>query len=452
MTNGTTPCPQTPCRMDFNGDRQVWVQARAVVRGKPRNVVARLKLELLSESVPQAGLVAGALDVTNNGNKLMIDGTGSSVLVRCSPVTSTACASYEADKGQVTPAPASAPAQPNFMTPAQLERFKARAIADGTYYPAGTCPSSGAELTGAVVWVEQCSTSYASVGGYSSPCVVPDGMSSNCINPTTKPGLLIWHCGTFGATANWTYYGIMYLVNNSDGTCASFPAEDRRLPRPRASTAASGGIGVLGALVVDGGGCVKIGSNGLQVAFDGNVFDSADVLRHGRPGAEHLARAAAGRTPQAPSDFALPIGTVVLKKKQRNNNTPSSGSISTPAHIAAAEVAVNGSITVTRGAVAELRPGILRDGEVTDAPALAEALKAFFAEHDLPKRVRLGVANQRIVVRSIDLPPLEDEKALAAAVRAEAPDHIPMPMDEAILDYVPLGHRRDAERPARRAW
>ncbi len=24
-------------------------------------------------------------------------------------------------------------------------------------------------------------------------------------------------------------------------------------------------------------------------------------------------------------------------------------------------------------------------------------------------------------------------------MRAEAPDHIPMPMDEAILDYVPLG-------------
>ena len=274
LTNGTTPCPQTPCRMDFNGDRQVWVQARAVVRGKPRNVVARLKLELLSESVPRAGLVAGALDVTNNGNKLMIDGTGSSVLVRCSPVTSTSCASYDAGKGQVTPAPASAPAQPNFMPPAQLERFKARAIADGTYFPAGTCPSDGAQLTGAVVWVEQCSTSYASVGGYSSPCVVPDAMSSNCINPTTKPGLLIWHCGTFGATANWTFYGILYLVNNSDGTCASFPAKTGGCPTASIYQS-NGGSGVLGALVVDGGGCVQIGSNSLNMAFDGNVFAAA---------------------------------------------------------------------------------------------------------------------------------------------------------------------------------
>ena len=130
----------------------------------------------------------------------------------------------------------------------------------------------------------------------------------------------------------------------------------------------------------------------------------------------------------------------MLKRNRKNNkNNSVVGLDLDPNHIAAAEVAVNGSITVTRGAFADLRPGILRDGEVTDAPALTEALKAFFDEHDLPKRVRLGVANQRIVVRSIDLPPLEDEKALAAAVRAEAPDHIPMPMDEAILDFVPLG-------------
>ena len=129
----------------------------------------------------------------------------------------------------------------------------------------------------------------------------------------------------------------------------------------------------------------------------------------------------------------------MLKKKNRKNNTPVVGLDLDPAHIAAAQVSVNGHISVSRGAVAELRPGILRDGEVSDPVALGEALKAFFEEHDLPRRVRLGVANQRIVVRSLDLPPLEDDKALAAAVKAAAPDHIPMPMDEAILDFVPLG-------------
>jgi Tfp pilus assembly protein PilX len=274
LTEGGVSCPATPCRMDFNEDRQLWVSAKAIVRGKPRSIVARLKLEQLRESVPQAGVVAGALEVTNNGNKLMVDGTGSSIIVRCSPLSSSSCMDYDAGTGQLTPAPASAPSQPNFMTPAQLQRFKARAKADGTYFAAGQCPANAAQLTGAVVWVEQCSTSYASIGPYSSPCVMPDDdLSTNCINPTTKPGLLIWHCGTIRFTASSTFYGIMYLVNNSDGTCASFPAKTGGCPSA-AVYESGGGSGVAGALVADGGGCVLIGSNSLNMKYDSNVFNS----------------------------------------------------------------------------------------------------------------------------------------------------------------------------------
>ena len=70
---------------------------------------------------------------------------------------------------------------------------------------------------------------------------------------------------------------------------------------------------------------------------------------------------------------------------------------------------------------------------------LAQSLKDLFAEHELPKHVRIGVANQRIVVRTLDLMPTEDPKALAALVKAEAPDHIPMPMNEAVVDFQPVG-------------
>ena len=272
LTENGVSCPQTPCRMDFNGDRQLWVQARAVVRGRPRNIVARLKLEQLRESVPQAGVVAGRLDVTNNGNKLMLDASGSSILLRCTPVASNQCASYEATKGQVTPTPQSALAQPNFMTAAQIQRFKERAIAEGTYYAAGVCPT-GAQLQGAVVFVEQCSTSYAHTGAYSTPCVVPTGMDNNCINATNKPGLLIWHCGTFGMTANQTYYGIIYMVNNSDGTCNGWTAKSGACGDGTIYQTTGGG-GVLGALVADGDACLQIGSNSLNVGFDPNVFNS----------------------------------------------------------------------------------------------------------------------------------------------------------------------------------
>ena len=128
----------------------------------------------------------------------------------------------------------------------------------------------------------------------------------------------------------------------------------------------------------------------------------------------------------------------MFKRKQRSANTVVGLDLD-PGHIAAAEVHVNGGVTVRRGAVAPLRPGVLREGEIADPAALSEALRGLFEEHDLPRRVRLGIANQRIVVRSLDLPVIEDAKGLAAAVRQTAPDHIPMPMDEAVVDFQSLG-------------
>jgi len=124
---------------------------------------------------------------------------------------------------------------------------------------------------------------------------------------------------------------------------------------------------------------------------------------------------------------------------KRAPKTPLVGLELDPGHLAAATVAVDGSLAVTRGAVAHLRPGVLRDGELTDPAELAEALRALFAEAELPNRVRLGLANQRIVVRPLDLPLVDDDAALSAAVHAQAPDHIPMPMDQAVVDFQSLG-------------
>jgi type IV pilus assembly protein PilM len=110
-----------------------------------------------------------------------------------------------------------------------------------------------------------------------------------------------------------------------------------------------------------------------------------------------------------------------------------------PSHLAAAEATVNGRVAVQRAAVASLAPGLMRDGEVTDVEGLSAALKSFFAAHKLGRRVRLGVANQRIVVRIVELPPVSDPRELDAAVRFQAQDNIPMPLDQAVLDYQPLG-------------
>jgi type IV pilus assembly protein PilM len=107
--------------------------------------------------------------------------------------------------------------------------------------------------------------------------------------------------------------------------------------------------------------------------------------------------------------------------------------------IVAASVAVNGRLSVKQAAATSLEPGIMRDGEVADVEGLAEALRALYqANKGLDKHVRVGLANQKIVVRVIELPYLEDAKELDAAVRFQAQDQLPMPLEQAVLDYRPL--------------
>ena len=95
---------------------------------------------------------------------------------------------------------------------------------------------------------------------------------------------------------------------------------------------------------------------------------------------------------------------------------------------------------VVRAASQELPQGLVRDGEVVDRDKLAAALKAFAAEADLPKNVRLGVANQQIVVRVVELPRIDDERQRDAAVRFQAAEAIAMPLDEAVLDHQIAGY------------
>jgi len=107
--------------------------------------------------------------------------------------------------------------------------------------------------------------------------------------------------------------------------------------------------------------------------------------------------------------------------------------------IAATEVHVNGSAQVSASAIEPLTPGIFHEGEVVDADRLAGALKSLFAEHKLSKLVRLGVGNQQVVVRTMRLPAIEDPKELDAAVRFQAQEQIPMPLDQAVLEHQVVG-------------
>jgi type IV pilus assembly protein PilM len=90
--------------------------------------------------------------------------------------------------------------------------------------------------------------------------------------------------------------------------------------------------------------------------------------------------------------------------------------------------------------------GIVVGGELRDPDALSEALKAFFAKNKLPRKgVRLGIANNRIGVRVIDIAGVDEEKQLANAIHFRAQEALPIPLDEAVLDYHILDESTDPE-------
>lgn len=110
--------------------------------------------------------------------------------------------------------------------------------------------------------------------------------------------------------------------------------------------------------------------------------------------------------------------------------------------IAASEV---DGASVGRTAIAPLPKDAFKEGEVRDPKEVTAALKELFAQHKLGRNVRLGVANQAVVVRNLKLPLIEAEKELETAIRFQAHDQIPMPLDQAVLDYRVLRRQSDPE-------
>jgi len=107
--------------------------------------------------------------------------------------------------------------------------------------------------------------------------------------------------------------------------------------------------------------------------------------------------------------------------------------------VAVVEVSVNGVVQLGASAIHPLQPGVFHEGEVLDPDGLVAALKDLYAKNKLPKRVRLGLGNQRVIVRTLRLPAIEDPKEMEAAIRFQAQEQIPMPLDQAVLEHQVVG-------------
>jgi len=114
--------------------------------------------------------------------------------------------------------------------------------------------------------------------------------------------------------------------------------------------------------------------------------------------------------------------------------------------VRAAELVGGATPTVVRAAQVPLPAGAVENGEVRDPGAVAEALRQLWTNGGFKSRqVWLGVGNQRVVVREIAIPWLP-EKELRASLGFQVQEFIPMPVDEAVLDFDPLGEFEQDDR------
>lgn len=245
---------------DANGDGSVWIRAEGVANGQKRILVSLVKSEPVIENFPRNAITAGKLQTTNSGKKVLIDtqgsaSTASKISVRCSttssPSQSNTCLQFDANKGQVSPptwetgstgVTCPGGAAKCAMDDAALQRMEDRARANGTFYPAGTCPPS---LTGAMVYVENATCSFS---------------DNSVFNSKANPGVVIFERGSLTLGGNVDYYGLVYHANRGQSTGWV--------------VATTGCAQIFGAVVVDYDGGVSVGSCGRNVVFDPNVFNA----------------------------------------------------------------------------------------------------------------------------------------------------------------------------------
>jgi type IV pilus assembly protein PilM len=97
-----------------------------------------------------------------------------------------------------------------------------------------------------------------------------------------------------------------------------------------------------------------------------------------------------------------------------------------------------GGITLEKFGQVAVPEGAIRDGEVIDGDVVSAAIRQLWSQTGFThKNVIMGVANQRVIVRTVDLPwmPIAE---LRASLALQVQDFIPMPVDAAVLDFHPL--------------
>lgn len=83
--------------------------------------------------------------------------------------------------------------------------------------------------------------------------------------------------------------------------------------------------------------------------------------------------------------------------------------------------------------------GAVVNGVVMDSTAVTAAIRQLWSTYSFDcKNVIVGISNQQVVVRDMTMPNLTPEQ-MAKALPFQAREIIPLPLDQAIIDFAPLG-------------
>ena len=114
--------------------------------------------------------------------------------------------------------------------------------------------------------------------------------------------------------------------------------------------------------------------------------------------------------------------------------------------VRAVELMAGDPPTIVRAAQVPLGAGAVENGEVKEPELVTAALRELWERGGFKSRqANMGVGNQRVVVREIALPYLP-EKELRASLGFQVQEFIPMSVDEAVLDYDPIGEFEQDDR------
>ena len=87
---------------------------------------------------------------------------------------------------------------------------------------------------------------------------------------------------------------------------------------------------------------------------------------------------------------------------------------------------------------AEIKPGLIKDGEIKDEKKLAEvikeAIKGINGEKLKTKYVAVSLPEERSFLQIIQMPKIPEDD-LRAAIIFEAENYIPLPVDNVYLDF-----------------